>query len=220
MDFAEARRRMVDGQVRPKRVTDPRILEAMRAVPRELFVPAPLRARALADEDIALGGGRVMLQPMTVARLIQLGLPRPGERVLVLASGTGYGAALIAHGGAEVVAVENEPAIAALGDEGIAASGLRPGSLRRVAGDPAAGLPDGAPYDLILVEGAIPAVPAALPAQLAEGGRLVAIRRAPGEAGSAILGRRTAGSFSAVPQFNAQTSLLPAFSPRPGFALV
>lgn len=222
MDYAEARRRMVDGQVRPNRVTDPRILEAMRDVPRELFVPPALRVRALADEDLALGGGRVLLQPMIIGRMLQLAAARPGERVLVLAAGPGYGAALLAHAGAQVVAVEDDPALAALGDAAIAASGLPAGSLRRQAGSSAEGLPEGAPYDLILIEGALPAVPPALTAQLTEGGRVVAIRSAPGQVGSAILGRRVGGALSIVEAFDIPGTLmplLPAFEPRPGFAL-
>ena len=219
MDFAEARKRMVDGQVKPNRVTDPRIFLAMQEIPRELFVPPPLRARALADEDLALGGGRVLLQPMSIGRLVQLAAPRPGERVLVLAAGPGYGAAVLAHMGAQVVALEDDPAIAALGDAAIKASRLPAGSLRREIGASPAGLASGAPYDLILVEGAIPAVPPAVSGQLGEGGRLVAIRRAPGEVGSAILGRRIGGSFSATEAFDLRSALLPAFMPRPGFVL-
>jgi protein-L-isoaspartate(D-aspartate) O-methyltransferase len=222
MDYAEARRRMVDGQVKPNRVTDPRILEGMRAVPRELFVPQRLRVRALTDEDLALGGGRVLLQPMVVARLIQLAAPRPGERVLVLGAGPGYGAAVMAHMGAQVVAVEDDAAIAGFGEEGIAASGLPAGSLRRQGGSPELGMPDGAPYDLIFVEGALPAVPAVLASQLVEGGRLVAIRTAAGQVPSAIIGRRVGGSLSTVEAFDipgTQMPLLPAFAPKPGFAL-
>lgn len=220
MNFAEARRRMVDGQVRPNRVTDPRILEAMREIPRELFVPEALRVRALADEDLALGGGRVLLQPMTIARLIQLAAPRIGERALVLAAGPGYGAAVLAHAGLQVVAVEDDAAIAGFGDAGIAASGLPAGSLRRHVGSSLDGLPAGAPYDLILIEGAVPAVPPAISQQLSEGGRLVAIRRAPGDVGNGIIGRRAGGSFSTTVAFDIPGVLLPGFAPKPGFALV
>ncbi|TPG61008.1 protein-L-isoaspartate O-methyltransferase [Roseomonas nepalensis] len=219
MDFAEARRRMVDGQVKPNRVTDPRILLAMQEVPRELFVPPALRTRALADEDLALGRGRVLLQPMTIARMIQIATPRPGERVLVVSAGTGYGAALLAHMGVTVIALEDDAVLADMGGAGIAASGLAPGALRREAGLAPGGFPAGAPYDLILVEGAVPAVPPALVEQLAEGGRLVAIRQPPGEVGAAIIGRRVGGSFSATQAFDVQGTPLPAFAPRPGFSL-
>jgi protein-L-isoaspartate(D-aspartate) O-methyltransferase len=219
MDFAEARKRMVDGQVKPNRVTDPRIFLAMQEIPRELFAPPHLRSRALADEDLALGGGRVLLQPMTIGKLVQLAAPRVGERVLVLAAGPGYGAAMMAHMGAQVVALEDDPAIAALGDAAIAASGLRAGMLRRQIGPSAAGLPAGAPYDLILIEGAVPAVPPAVSAQLGEGGRLVTIQQGPEKVGAAILGRRIGGAFSATDAFDLRGALLPAFLPKPGFVL-
>ena len=219
MDFAEARRRMVDGQVKPNRVTDPRILLAMQEVPRELFVPPALRTRALADEDLALGRGRVMLQPMTIARMIQIAAPRPGERVLVVSAGNGYGAALLAHMGVQVTALEDDAVLADMGGAGIAASKLPPGSLRREAGLAPAGFPGGAPFDLIIVEGAVPTVPPALVEQLAERGRLVAIRQPPGEVGAAIIGRRVGGSFSATVAFDVQGTPLPAFAPRAGFTL-
>ena len=220
MNWGEARRRMVDGQVRPNRVTDPRILLAMREIPRELFAPPAMRVRALAAEDLALGGGRVMLQPMTIARMIQVAAPRSGERVLVAASGTGYGAALLAHMGAEVTALEDDPALLALAGPAIAASALPPGTLRQEVGPPAAGLPGAARFDLILVEGAVPSVPPALVAQLPEGGRLLAIRRGPGESGVVVLGRRIGAGFSAAEVFGVRGVLLPAFAARPGFALV
>jgi protein-L-isoaspartate(D-aspartate) O-methyltransferase len=220
MDYAEARRRMVDGQVRPNRVTDPRILLAMQEVPREFFVPAALRVRALSDEDLALGGGRVLLQPMVIARLLQLAGPGAAERVLVLASGTGYGAALLAHMGCQVVAVEDDKALLESAGPALASSGLAAGSVRQQVGNPAAGFPEGAPYELIVIEGAIPAVPPSLVEQLAEGGRLVAIRREPGEAGSAIIGRRVGGHLSVVDAFDVRGTLLPAFTPKPAFQFV
>jgi len=217
MDYAEARRRMVDGQVKPNRVTDPRILRAMQEVPRELFVPPSLKVRALADEDLALGGGRVLLQPMVIAKLLQLAEPSPADRVLLLASGTGYGAALLAHMGCQVVAVEDDKALLDIAGPALAASELPAGAIRQEQGDPATGFPAGAPYDLILIEGAVPSVPPVLVEQLNEGGRLVAIRRAPGEVGTAILGRRVAGHLSIAQAFDMRGTLIPAFAPKTGF---
>src|SRR5487761_533200 len=93
-DFADARARMVDSQVRPNKVTDPRILHAMRTLPRERFLPPALAPLAYSDDDVPLGGGRVMLAPMVIARLVQLLGLQPGERALVVAAGPGYGTAL------------------------------------------------------------------------------------------------------------------------------
>ncbi|WP_338662569.1 protein-L-isoaspartate O-methyltransferase [Pararoseomonas sp. SCSIO 73927] len=219
MDFAEARRRMVDGQVKPNRVTDPRIFLAMQEVPRELFAPEAMRARALSDEDLPLGNGRALAQPMTVARLLQLAAPRVGERVLVPAAGTGYAAALLAHMGAQVIALEQDPGLSGLGAAAIAAAGLPPGSLRQEAGAATAGFPAGGPYDLIFLDGGVPAVPPALVEQLTEGGRVVAIRMAPGEPGSAILGRRAGGGLRIEEAFDLRGTAIPAFAPKPGFVL-
>ncbi len=218
MDFAAARRRMVDGQLKPNRVTDPRILLAFEELPRERFVPAALTVRALSDEDVPLGKGRFLLQPMSLAKLIQLATPRAGERALVAASGTGYGAAVLACLGLEVTALEDDPALLAIAGPALAAAGLPPGAVRQREADPAA--PDVAegPFDVILVEGAVPEVPRGLALLLAEGGRLVAVRRTATGPGAAIIARRAAGSISTVEAFDCRTPLLPAFAPKPGFA--
>jgi protein-L-isoaspartate(D-aspartate) O-methyltransferase len=94
--FADARANMVDSQVRPNKVTDPRILHAMRTLPRERFLPPALASLAYADEDVPLGNGRVLMEPMVLARLLQIAAPMPGEVALVVGAGTGYGAAVLA----------------------------------------------------------------------------------------------------------------------------
>ena len=103
--FADARRNMVDSQIRPNRVTDPRILAAMRRLPRESFLPSAVRALAYADEDVPLGNGRFMMEPMVLARLLQAAALIDQERVLVVGAGTGYGAAVIAACGCKVTAL-------------------------------------------------------------------------------------------------------------------
>src|ERR1700721_1328189 len=92
--FADARNHMVDSQIRPNRVTDPRILSAMRRLPRERFLPPAAVALAYADEDVPLGGGRFLMEPMVLARLLQAAALRDNERVLVVGAGTGYAAAV------------------------------------------------------------------------------------------------------------------------------
>lgn len=214
MDFAEARRRMVDGQIRPNKVTDPALLDALRSIPREAFLPPALRSRAYLDEDIPLPGspGRVMTEPLVLARLVQLAAVRPGDRVLLAAANTGYGAAVLAHIGAQVVAVESDAALVALGRAALAGIGLPPGRIRSEAAPPPDGFAAAAPFDAILIEGAVAALPPALPAQLAEGGRLVMV-----QAGRAVLGRRIGGSFTLAPAFDCATPTLPDFAPVPGF---
>jgi len=155
-DFTDARNRMVDSQIRPNKVTDPRILSAMRQLPRERFLPPELRTRAYLDEDVPLGGGRVLMEPLVIARLVQLLAPGAGERALVVGAGVGYGAALLGSCGVRVTALEEEPALAALAKGTLAE--LAPG-VSVVVGPLAAGWKSGAPYDLVLIEGAVADIP-------------------------------------------------------------
>ena len=157
MDYAEPRQRMVDGQIRPNKVTEPRLLEALRTLPRETFVPEAAASRAYADEAVPLPGGRALMQPMLLARLLQLAAARPDDRVLVVCAGACYGAALLARMGARVVALEPDAALRDLANKALGL--LAPGSLRLEAGDPTAGFPASAPYDAIIIEGEIPALP-------------------------------------------------------------
>lgn len=207
MDYADARRRMVDGQLRPNKVTDPRLLEAMRELPRELFLPVPLRARAYIDEDAPLPGGRALMEPMVLARLVQLIAPRPGDRALVVGAGTGYGAAVLARMGAEVTAVEDDAALAAVAREAFAAC-LPPAAVRLVGGP----LPEGETFDAVLIEGEVPAVPDRVSALLAAGGRLSAVVGEGRRNGTAVLGQRLGGTFTVTPVFDCAVSALPAFA--------
>jgi protein-L-isoaspartate(D-aspartate) O-methyltransferase len=217
-DFAGARKWMVDGQLRPNKVTDPRIISAMLDLPRHLFVPPALAARAHADEDVPLPGGRALLQPMMLARLLQLAQIRAGEQVLLLGAGAGYSAAVLARMGARVTAVESDAARIADGRDALAGLSLAPGSLTLVEAPAAAGHAVGAPYDVIIIEGEVPEIPPVLVEQLPEGGRLVTVRRRPGQAGAAVLGRRMGGAFSVTEAFDCKTAPLAEFQPQPGFA--
>ena len=217
MDFAEARRHMVDGQLRPNRVEDPRIVAALRELPRERFAPAALAARAYADADLPLPGGRAMLKPLVLARLVQLAGLKRGERALVVAAGTGFGAALMAAIGGIVSAVENDPALLAIARAALPAAAPTD-SLTLVDADPAQGHAAGAPYDVIMIEGGVVEVPRAIEEQLAEGGRLVTIGLAGGPPGRALLVRRAGGAFSVTQEFDAHAPALPAFAAAPAFA--
>ncbi len=218
MDFARARRFMRDGQLTPNGVTDPLLLGAMDTLARELFLPPEMRHRSYADEGVPLGEGRVMLAPMVLARLLQMALPQPGERALVLASGTGYGAAVLARMGLKVLGIEAEPGLVAAAQHAVdfALDANRPVIEQ---GDPAMGAPAGAPFQLILIEGAVEHVSPALFAQLAEGGRLVTIRREPGRMGRGVLYRRAGGAVSAIEGLDAAGPVLAAFALSPGFVL-
>ncbi|HYZ32558.1 MAG TPA: protein-L-isoaspartate O-methyltransferase [Crenalkalicoccus sp.] len=215
-DFADARRRMVDGQLRPNRVTDPRLLDAMRSLARECFLPPHLAARAYVDEDVPLGGGRAMIEPLVLARLVQLAAIRPGDRVLDVCAGTGYGVAVLATLGAQVVALEDAAPLLAIA-RAVLPGLVPPGAVRIEAAPPEQGFAAAAPYDAILVEGEVPEVPARLAEQLAEGGRLVTVRGNGKRGGHAVLGQRIGGAFTVTPVFDCATVALPAFAPRPGF---
>ncbi len=217
-DFARARRFMVDGQLRPNRVTDPLLLAAMGSLPRHLFVPAALAPRAHADQDLPLPGGRVMMQPMMLARLIQLLSLRDGDRLLLVGAGGGYSSAVAAALGARIVAVESDPGLLATARR-LLPSLLPPGAVTLVEGPLPEGHPPGAPYDAILIEGEIPAVPPALAAQLAEGGRLVTVLAggARGRGARAVIGRKAGESFSLADAFDCTTAPLAAFQPPQGF---
>src|SRR5277367_2445602 len=161
--FNDPRNRMVDSQVRPNRVTDLRILTAMRTIPRERFLPPSMAPLAYADQDVPLGNGRVLLAPMLTAKLIQLMAPIAGERALVVACGVGYGAAVLAACGVRVIALEQDEALLAAARAALA--GVSP-TVNLVAGTLAAGWPAEAPYDLVFIEGAVAAVPPAIAGQL------------------------------------------------------
>lgn len=215
-DFAAARALMVDGQIRPNKVTDSRIVAAMRSLPRERFVPADRAALAYSDEDVPLGGGRYLVEPMVIARLVQLAAVREGERALVVAAGSGYGAALLAACGAEVTALEQDAALLAV------ARAVLPGvapAVRVVEGKLAEGWKAAAPYDVILIEGAVPEIPEAVVAQLrGEGGRLVTVLKSGPRIGQAVLcGRAGGGRLERRTMFDCAVPVLPMLRREAGF---
>jgi protein-L-isoaspartate(D-aspartate) O-methyltransferase len=214
MDTAAARNMMVDSQVRPNKVYDPRIIEAMRRLPRERFLPPALAARAYADEDVSLGNGRALMEPMVIARLVQMAAVRVGERALVVAAGTGYGAALLAACGAQVTVLEDDEAL--LGIARSALAGTQDVTL--VSGPLVEGWPKAAPFDVVLIEGAVEEVPTVIAAQVRpQGGRLVTVRRAANGLCQGVLAEPSVGGLSFQAVFDCATPKLPAFARAPGF---
>ena len=214
-DFAEARNRMVDSQIRPNKVTDPRIIAAMRRIPREHFLPPQLVAMAYLDKDVPLGGGRYLIEPMVIARLAQLTAARAGERALVVAAGSGYGAALLAACGARVTALEEDGPLQAIAHRVLAE--LAP-SVSLVAGPMTAGWSSAAPYDVILIEGAVQEIPQAIGEQLhQQSGRLVTVCTGTGRLGQAILAEATPAGLRTQPMFDCATPPIPCFTQSPGF---
>jgi protein-L-isoaspartate(D-aspartate) O-methyltransferase len=213
--FIEARNHMVDSQIRPNRVTDPRLVAALRRIPRERFLPSSLAAFAYVDDDVSLGGGRVLMEPLVIARLIQLLAPMQGERALVVGAGTGYGAALLAACGPRVTALEEDSALLPLARSALTA--LAP-EVNLVTGPLAAGWPPGAPYDLILIEGAVSEIPRAIGEQLRmDGGRLVTVLGGAGRTGQAVLAEPTSSGLRPQAMFDCATPPLPSMQPAPAF---
>lgn len=217
IDFAELRRGMVDGQVRTNNVTDPRIVSAMLEIPREYFVPAQLKSLAYIDDDLALttgGAPRYLVEPMILARLIQLADVQEHEHVLDIGTGTGYSAAVLSRLAQQVVAVEEDAGLAASATATLAELGVA--NVAVMQGPLNAGWAKEAPYDLILLNGSVDEVPAGLLAQVKEGGRLIAVV-GHGGAGRATVFSKVAGQVSQRVAFNAAVPPLPGFKAAPRF---
>ncbi len=222
--FAAQRRAMVDGQIRTFDVTDQRVIRAFSVVPREAFLTGELRPFAYSDAALTLDAprpgreARVLLRPMHLARMIQGAALLSADRVLLVAGGSGYAACVLAEIAASVVALESEAAFS----EATAAGSQRFGldHIRAVTGDLFSGWPEGAPYDVIVVQGAVETNLDTLLGQLAPGGRLVAIECLPGgsrRVGRALRLQRSGGETSARALFDATAPILADFRAPPSF---
>lgn len=201
---AELRQTMVDTQLKTVGVTDAAVLAAFAAVPREPFLPAALAPLAHADAAHQVAPGRHLLAPLALALLLQRASVQPGARVLVVGSASGYSAAILAHMGAQVTALESDAALIAMAEKA---------GIPTVSGALAEGWPAAAPYDLILFEGAIAAaVPAAIAGQLAAGGQIAAVLR---EAG---VGRACVGPLGSDGRPRSLPFIEMAAPDLPGFA--
>ncbi|MDO9367094.1 MAG: protein-L-isoaspartate O-methyltransferase [Sphingopyxis sp.] len=207
----EMRSAMIDSQLRTNDVIDPAVVAAMAAVPRESYVPAALARVAYMDRAIALGHGRALNAPLVTGRLLVAAAVRPGMRVLLVGSATGYTAALLALLGAEVHAVEEQDELMAAAQHAVANE-----NIHWTAGPLNAGAPGAAPFDRIIVEGAIETLPDALTAQLAEGGRLVAARRE-GAVTRLVQGVKAGGVVPLRSFADMDVAPLPGFTAPAGF---
>jgi protein-L-isoaspartate(D-aspartate) O-methyltransferase len=206
-DFVAARRAMIENQLRPQGVTDPRVLAAMGSLPRERFVADDARALAYSDRSVAVGEGRFLPAPAVLGLLLTQMIPEPGERALVVGAGSGYAAAVLAHIGLDVTALEEDRSLAArAGELGVEV----------VEGPLTAGHKRGAPYNLILIDGAVEHLPDPLVQQLVDGGRLGAALVERGIT-RLIVGRKAAGGFGYLSIGDAGVAALPGFSRPRGF---
>lgn len=213
-DFATARENMVENQLRPSNVDDPRILAAFRAVPREAFLPARLRGVAYQDEDIDLGNGRHLIEPLALGRLLQTAAPGAEEVALVVGCDTGYAAAVLSKLVATVFLllpekIERAPIEARCDELGL-------DNIVIQDGQPSQGLPKEAPFNIILLAGSVAEPPARLIEQLDEGGRLVAVVDA-GRAGKITVLTRIGGAIGARQPYDAGIPPIPELLPEPAF---
>lgn len=215
LDYAAARRHMVDSQLKPNRVLEPRVVDAMAAVPRELFVPDAMGGVAYIDEDLNIGGGRHLMEPMVIGRLLQACRIGDDDLVLDVGCGTGYATAVLARLAATVVGLEDDPDLRARATETLAKLGVDNAAV--VEGAHARGNPENGPYDVIFLGGGVAAVPDPLQQQLRPtGGRLAAVVL--GERiGKATLIERHGDVFSELTLFDASVPLLPGFAAERGF---
>jgi protein-L-isoaspartate(D-aspartate) O-methyltransferase len=211
----DARLNMIENQLRPNKVTDGRVLDAFARLRRELFVPSALRGVAYVDNDLPLGGGRHLMQPMVAARLLQAAAVQPKEAALVVGAGVGYEAALLSQLARGVVALEDNAELARIGRSALVDHHIA--SVSYVEAAPPAGHRQRAPYDVILFAGAVAAVPSEVEGQLAEGGRIAVVLRPHDGVGRATLITRTGGALAHRVIFDAGTPLLPGFEAKPGF---
>lgn len=203
-DFSSQRRAMVANQLRTNKVTDAAVLAAMGTVPRELFAGDNQGGVCYRDTQVPLGEGRALNPPIATGRLLSVAQPRLGERALVIGSSTGYVAALLIEMGCLVTALEESTALIARAQ------------VPTIEGPLAAGWPEGAPYSLIYLDGAVERIPETIVDQLAEGGRLVGALNERGVT-RLVMGRRVDGGFGVDAFADLETALLPGFAPAPAF---
>lgn len=203
---ADMRAAMVDSQLRTNDVIDPAVVGAMGAVAREAHVPAALSGVAYMDRAIAIGEGRVLNPPLVTGRLLVAAEIRPGMRVLLIGAGTGYTAALLAKLGAEVYAVEEQADLLA-----VARTAAPDGAIRWIEGPLSAGAPKAAPFDRIVIDGAIETLPDAIAAQLSENGRIVAAWRE-GNVARLVQGVKAGGTIAIRAFADMDVAPLPGFA--------
>lgn len=214
-DYATARSNMVESQLRTNKVWNVSLLDAFEKVPRELFVPEDMRSTAYVDEDIGVAENRYLMEPMVLARLLQAAAPQPQDIVLDIGCGSGYATAILASLAATVVALECDAALAAQANRAIEELEINNALIVQAPLD--AGYAKQAPYDVIVLNGAVSEVPAAISDQLADGGRLVTVIKNEAGMGRAILMQCSAGVVSQRVIFDASVPLLPGFEAKPKF---
>ena len=216
-DFASARRAMVESQIRTVKVNHEGLVEALRTIPREIFLPEHLRAIAYIDGDIRIAGDRFLTEPLVLARLLQAGDIGPDDAVLVIGCTTGYGVAVAACLAASVVGLDEDADLVAGAEGNLANLEIYNGVV--VCGDMTCGWPEQAPYDVIVIEGKCDDVPATITDQLSIGGRLVTVLDRSGVGRAVMMRRGAGGGISRRVLFDASVPSLEGFRREPEFQL-
>jgi protein-L-isoaspartate(D-aspartate) O-methyltransferase len=217
VDYAKARHTMVESQIRTVKVTDDRLIAALRATPREAFVPEHLKSIAYVDEDLRIKGDRYMTEPMVLARLLQAAEITPQDAALVVGCTTGYAVALVAALAETVVGVEDDAEMVASAERNLSEQGIDNTAV--VQGVLNEGYPRQAPYDVILIEGRCGEIPVNLQEQLAPGGRMVTLTDERGVGKAVLLRRGTSGAVGSRILFDASVPHLRSFARESQFEL-
>jgi protein-L-isoaspartate(D-aspartate) O-methyltransferase len=216
--FEKSRKNMVDGQLKPSRVTDTALLDALRTTPREVFLPRHLQSLSYVDEDVPIATDRYMQQPVVLGRLLQAAKVNMHEVVLDIGCLTGYSTTILSHLAATVIGLESDLFFSDQAVKNIQTQGVTNAIIVQQA-ELSIGYVKQSPYDVIVINGAVSAVPQKILDQLAEGGRLVTVVSVKGQLGRAMLYRRSNGVISAESLFDASTPILKGFEHKQVFAL-
>lgn len=214
--FDAARKAMVESQIRANKVIDEQIIDAFSTIPRENFVPKSMRDIAYVDEDISLSSGRYVMEPMVMARLFQALELSSDSSVLVVGTGSAYGAAILSKIVSSVIAIDSRAAMVQKAEQNLA--GLEIGNVAVIKAKLQDGYVEESPFDAIFIEGAIEVMPENLVSQLAPGGSIAAVWRPSGsKIGVASLWSRTGTNITRRELFNAQVPVLEEFKAKAGF---
>lgn len=211
MDYALARRKMVENQLRTNQIEDLRVLTAMGRIPREMFVPAALKGIAYIDEDLPIGKGRFLMEPLVLARLLQVAAIGPDDVVLEIGCGNGYNAAVMSQLASTVIALESDSDLVAESSRLFA--DLELDNVVVVEGPLRDGYAKAGPYDVITFGGAVVEVPQQMMNQLTNSGRIVAVVSPRPKIGKIKVYSRSHGKVVEQEAHDAFTPLLRAFEP-------
>lgn len=216
MNIEQARFNMVEQQIRPWDVLDPKVLDLLSQVKREQFVPTQHQTLAFADLELPIGHGQTMLAPRVEAKFLQEVAVKEGDRVLEIGTGTGYMAALLAARAEHVVSVEINPELVSLARANLQAAGILNVTVEQ--GDGIKGWPSRGPYDVIVVSGALASVPSELLRQLRVGGRLAVIVGAAPVMEAQLITCTADGRYNTVNLFETVVAPLAGAAAKPEFA--